>query len=76
MSTCLVKFCNFIVNLGHSVGGDLMVEVMFNLVFFSLEGNPLIYMRELYCVYVYLYSERERERRLYESEEGITIDLL
>ena len=41
-----------------------MVEVMFNLGFFSLQGNALLYMRELYCVYVDLYSELERERRL------------
>jgi len=30
----LVKCCNFIVNLGHSLGGDMMVEIMFNLWFF------------------------------------------
>ena len=28
------------------------MQVMFNLGFFSLEGNPSLYMRELYCVYV------------------------
>ena len=54
----LVKCCNFVVNLGCSLGVDLMVEVMFNLEFFSLEGNPSLYMRELYCVYVDLYPER------------------
>jgi len=30
-------------------------------------------MKELYCVYVDLYFERERERRLSEREEGITM---
>jgi len=35
----------------------MMVEVMFNLGFFALEGNPSLYMRELYCIYVDLYSE-------------------
>ena len=53
----IATFCLVIVNLGHSLGGDLMVEVMFNLGFFSLEGNPSLYMRKLYCVYVDLYSE-------------------
>jgi len=53
-----------------------MVEVIFNLGFFSLEGNPLLYMRELYYVYVDLYSERERERRLSERDEGIIEDLM
>ena len=37
--------------------GDLTVKVMFNLGFFALEGNPSLYMRELYYVYVDLYSE-------------------
>jgi len=53
----------------------MMVEVMFNLGVFSLEGNPLVYMRESYCGCVY-YSKRERERRLCESEEEITVDLM
>ena len=43
--------------MGRSLGEDLTVEVMFNLGFFALEGNPSLYMTELYCVYVYLYSE-------------------
>lgn len=59
-----------------SLGTNLMVEVMFNLCFFSLEGNPSLYMRELYCIYIDPYFEWERERRLCESEEGITTDLL
>jgi len=42
----------------------MKVEFMFNLGFFSLEGNPSLYMRELYYVYVDLYSGRGRERRL------------
>ena len=49
---------------------------MSNLGFFSLGGNPLLYMRELYCGYVDAYSEQGRERRLCESEEGIIADLL
>ena len=76
MKIFLVKYCNFVVNLGRSSGRYLTVEVMFNLGFFALEGKPLLYMRELYCVYVDLYSEQERERRLSEREEGITTDLL
>ena len=43
--------------MGRSLGRYLMVEVMFNLGLFSLEGNPSLYMRELYYVYVDLYSE-------------------
>ena len=43
-------------DLGRSLVEDLMVEVVFNLGFFALEGNPLLYVRELYCVYVYMYS--------------------
>ena len=72
----LVKFCNFVVNLIRSLGGDQIVEVMFNLGFLSQEGNPSLYMREFYCVYGDLYYEQERERRLSEIEEGITLDLL
>jgi len=34
-----------------------MVEVVFNLGFFTLEGNSLLYMKESYCIYVDLYSE-------------------
>lgn len=64
------------IHLGHSLGGNLTVEVMFNLGFFTLDGNPSLYMREFCCGYVYVYSERERERRLCESEEGIREDLL
>ena len=47
---------------------------MFNLGFFSLEGNPLLYVRDY--IYVDVYSQQERERILCESEEGITTDLL
>jgi len=46
-----------LVNPGCSLGGDLTAEVMFNLGFLSLEGNPSLYMRELYCIYVDVYSE-------------------
>ena len=62
--------------MGGSLGGDLTVEVMLTLGFFSLEGNPLLYMMELYYIYVDLYSKQERERILSEREEGITADLL
>ena len=53
-----------------------MVEAMFSLGFFALKGKPSLYMRELFCTYIDVYSERERERRLCESEEGITTDLM
>ena len=69
-----MKCCNFIVNLGRSLGRDLTVEFMFNLGFFPLEGNPSLYMRELYCGCVCVYSEQEGEMRLCESEEEITMD--
>ena len=47
-----------------------MVEVMFNLGFFSLEGNPSLYMRELYCVYVdCILSEKERGYCVREKRE-------
>ena len=42
---------------------------MFSLGFFTLEGNPSLYMRELYYIYIYLYSEWGRERRLREKRE-------
>ena len=44
---------------------------MFILGFFALEGNPLLYMRELYygCVLFW-------ETRLWESKEEVTADLL
>ena len=39
----------------------MTVEAMFNLGFFSLEGNPSLYMRELYFGYVDgIISEKER----------------
>ena len=41
---------------------DLTIEVMFNLGFFAVEGNPSLYMRELYCVYVYICILSEEER--------------
>ena len=49
----------------------LKVEVMLILGFFSLEGNSLLYMRELYYDYVIFW-----ETRLWESEEEVTTDLL
>ena len=69
---CLVKYCNFVVNLDHSLcrRSDSRSHVYLR-VFFSLEGNPLLYMRELYydCVLFW-------ETRLWESEEKVTTDLL
>ena len=48
-----------------------MVEVMLIIGIFSLEGNPLLYMRELYydCVLFW-------ETRLWKSEEEVKSDLL
>jgi len=34
-----------------------MVETMVNLGFFGLEGNPSLYIMELYCGHVDVYSE-------------------
>jgi len=48
--------------MGRSLGGDMMVDVMFNLGFFALEGTRSLYMKELYYVYVDLYSEQEERR--------------
>ena len=48
----LVKYCNFVVNLDHSSCRISDGRSYVNLRVFSLEGNPLLYMRELYyeCV--------------------------
>ena len=40
----------------------MTVEVLFNLGFFSLEGNPSFCMRVLYCGCVlYVYFQREKQ---------------
>jgi hypothetical protein len=44
---CLVKYCNFIINLNHSSLGCRSDNRSCVRVFF-LEGNPLLCMRELY----------------------------
>ena len=48
----LVKYCNFVVNMDHSLCHISEGRSYVNLWFFSLESNPLLYMRELYydCV--------------------------
>ena len=59
LEKCLVKYFNFVVNLDHSLchryGGINFV----NLVFFPLEGNTLLYTRELY--YYFLREETMKE---------------
>jgi hypothetical protein len=45
----LVKYCNFVVNLNRSSLGCRYDGRSYVRVFFSLEGNPLLCMRELYC---------------------------
>ena len=49
---CLVKYCNFVFNLDRSLCHIYEGRSYVNLGFFSLEGNPLLYMRELYYSYV------------------------
>ena len=68
---CLVKYCNFIVNLDRSLCHRYDGRSYVNIRVLALEGNPLLYMRELYydCV-LFL------ETRLWESEEEVTLDLL
>ena len=44
---------------------------MFRLGFFSLEGNPLVYMRVLYCGFALcVFSERETERETVRENRG------
>ena len=49
---CFVKYCNFVVNMDHSLCHRSNSRSYVNLGIFSLEENPLLYMRELYysCV--------------------------
>jgi hypothetical protein len=59
VKNCLVKYCNFVVNLDRSLQGCKSDDRSYFRVF-SLEGNPSL-MRELYygCVLSQiLYSER------------------
>ena len=44
----LVKYCNFIVNIDHSLCHIFDGRSYVNLGFFSLKGNHLLYMREIY----------------------------
>jgi len=71
----LVKYCNFIVNLGHSVGGIFDNRSYVNLGIFFPRRQFLVYMRELYhdCV---LICVQIKEERLCKSEEEITTNLL
>ena len=67
---CLVIYCNFIVNLDHSLCRRSKGRSYVNLSFFCPRRQPSIIMRELYydCVLFW-------ETRLWESEEGVTTDL-
>ena len=49
-----------------------MVEVMFSLGFFTLEGNPSFWMRVFYCGYVLIcvFSDRETERETVRENRG------
>ena len=49
---CLVKYCNFVVNLDRSLCHIFDSRSYANVGSFAIEGNPLLYMRELYygCV--------------------------
>ena len=50
---------------------DLTVEVMFSLGFFSLEGNPMLSMRVLYCdCGLHVFSERETDRETVRENRG------
>ena len=48
----LVKYCNFIVNLDHSLCHRSDGRSYINIRVFFLEGSPLLCMRELYYDYV------------------------
>jgi hypothetical protein len=45
---CLVKYCNFIVNLNRSSLGCISDSISYVRVFY-LEGNPILCMMDLYC---------------------------
>jgi hypothetical protein len=68
----LVKYCNFVVNMNHSsLFAYLTIEVMLG--FFSLEENPILCMRELYCGYTLegiLYSKRGYYEKIRGSYSG------
>ena len=49
----LVKYCNFIVNLDCSLCHRSDGISYVNLGIFSLEDNPLLYMRELYYRWIF-----------------------
>ena len=58
---CLEKYCNFVVNLGHSLGERSNGISYVNLEIFTVEGKPSVLMRELYCGCVLLLCVRKRE---------------
>ena len=47
-----------------------MVEVMFSLGFFALEGSPSLCMRVLHCDCVIVFSERETDRETVRENRG------
>ena len=52
LEKCPIKYCNFVVNLDHSLCHIFDGRSYVNIRVFSLEGKPLLYMRELYYGYV------------------------
>lgn len=54
----LVKYFNFIVNLNHSLCHIVDGISYVNLESFVLEGNPQLYMKELYYDYVLFLQKR------------------
>ena len=57
----LVKYCNFVVNIDHSSCRRSDGRSFVSLRVFSLEGNPLLYMRD--CIMdVYYFERRDCER--------------
>ena len=71
LEKCPIKYCNFVVNLDHSLCHRSDGRSYVNLRFFALKGNPLIYMRELYhdCVLFW-------ERKLWEGEEKVIANVM
>lgn len=65
----LVKICNFLVNLGYSLGGIFDDIIYVNLRFFSLDGNPQFLWGN--CISTMNYSILEKKRILCDGEEDI-----
>jgi len=61
MKSFLVKYCNFVPNLGCSLGEWYDGRSYVDLGFFSLEGNPWFIWGNCISILRY-YSKRERER--------------